>query len=339
VVPRQRAATELLAAATRVVPEAAGLTGDRLARLAGRLSEHAAVSGQGELHDRNLPASVAVALTLAGLGARQAVTVREVRDRVRARFPAVPALPDRPRLDTVVADASLPLVYDETAQAYRAREAPSDTTGLHTLPPSQAPVPIAHAGTGGGTGQRLRESLRARSFLALGVDAIRADRIVDALEQRYGAAVLDVTRVLIEALRAGASAAGVPWDVVTAADAAQPGTRDALGLAALVERAMPTVVAAIAAAEREAPEGTRPVVLTELAPLARYGHLAVLSAWSDLAAHRRQAIWAVVPQLLSNHGPLIDGRPLPLAAPGQFVRMDAEWLAAAPAADHTGATP
>jgi hypothetical protein len=102
---------------------------------------------------------------------------------------------------------------------------------------------------------------------------------------------------------------------------------------------MPAVVDAIAAAEREAPEGARPVVLTELAPLARYGHLGVLSAWSDLATHRRQPIWAVVPQLLSNHGPLIDGRPLPLAAPGQFVRMDAEWLAAAPAADHTGASP
>jgi serine/threonine protein kinase len=339
VVPRQRTATELLAAATRVVPETAGLSGDRLVRLAGRLAERAAVSGQGELHDRDLPVTVAVALTLAGLGARQTVTAREVRDRVRARFPAVPSLPDRPRLDTVVADAGLPLVYDQDAQAYRAREAPPDTTGLRTSPPSQSPPPAAHAGTGGGTGQRLRESLRARSFLALGVDAIRADRIVDALEQRYGAVVLDLTRVLIDALRAGAAAAGVPWDVVRAADAAQPGTRDALGLAALVERAMPTVVDAIAAAEREAPEGFRPVVLTELAPLARYGHLAVLSAWSDLAAHRRQAIWAVVPQLLSNHGPLVDGRPLPLAAPGQFVRMDAEWLAAAPAADHTGATP
>jgi hypothetical protein len=34
--------------------------------------------------------------------------------------------------------------------------------------------------------------------------------------------------------------------------------------------------------------------------------------------------------MINNYGPLVDGRPLPLAAPGQFVRLDAEWLAAAP---------
>jgi hypothetical protein len=57
----------------------------------------------------------------------------------------------------------------------------------------------------------------------------------------------------------------------------------------------------------------------------------MLSDWADLAAPRRQAIWAVVPQLLSNQGPLIDGRPLPLAAPGQFLRLGTEWLSATPA--------
>jgi hypothetical protein len=135
--------------------------------------------------------------------------------------------------------------------------------------------------------------------------------------------------VLVEALRQRAAQAGVPWEVVRAADAATPGTRDAMGLAALVEQALPAVTGAVSTAGAHAAPGERPVVLTELAPLARYGHLGVLAGWADLAAPRRQPIWVVVPQLLGNQGPLIDGRPLPLAAPGQFLRMDAEWLATA----------
>jgi hypothetical protein len=39
-------------------------------------------------------------------------------------------------------------------------------------------------------------------------------------------------------------------------------------------------------------------------------------------------VWALVPQLLGAIGPVVDGKPLPLAAPGQFVRLDSDWLAA-----------
>jgi hypothetical protein len=118
--------------------------------------------------------------------------------------------------------------------------------------------------------------------------------------------------------------------MVQAADAAAQGSRDAAGLAALVQRSLPAVEAAIDAAASDAPEGTRPVLLTEIAPLARYGHLTMLSRWADLAARRPQAIWALVPQLSGSRGAIIDKRPLPLAAPGQFFRLDSEWIDARP---------
>ena len=158
------------------------------------------------------------------------------------------------------------------------------------------------------------------------MDADRTDRAVDALTGRCGAAVVDVTQVLIEAMRTQAAAVGLPWDMVQAADAAAPGSRDAAGLAALVQRSLPAVEAAIDAAASDAPEGTRPVLLTEIAPLARYGHLATLTRWTDLAARRPQAIWVLVPQLSGSRGAIVDKRPLPLAAPGQFFRLDAEWI-------------
>ena len=99
--------------------------------------------------------------------------------------------------------------------------------------------------TGGRSGHRLAESAATRSFLALGVDADRTDRAVEALAGRFGAAVVDVTQVLIDAMRAQAAEVGLPWDLVQAADAAPAGSRDAAGLAALVQRSLPAVEDAI----------------------------------------------------------------------------------------------
>jgi hypothetical protein len=160
----------------------------------------------------------------------------------------------------------------------------------------------------------------------LGVDAARTDRAVDALMGRFGVKVVDVTQVLVDAMRAQAAEVGLGWDTVQAADAAPPGSRDAAGLSVLVQRSLPAVEVAIDTAVKEVPEGTRPVLLTEIAPLARYDHLAKLSQWADLATRRPQAIWLLVPQLAGSQGAVVDKRPLPLAAPGQYFRLDAEWI-------------
>ena len=100
------------------------------------------------------------------------------------------------------------------------------------------------------------------------------------------------------------------WDTVTAADAAEPKTRAAAGLTSLVNRTIPAVHQAIAAPGREVP-----LLITEVAPLARYGHLASLSRWTDLAAPRPTAIWLLVPQLHGTTGGLVDGQPLPWVHP------------------------
>ena len=138
--------------------------------------------------------------------------------------------------------------------------------------------------------------------------------------------MIDVTQVLIDAMRAQAAEVGLPWDKVRAADAAPVGSRDAAGLSVLVQRSLPAVEAAIDTAAAGVPEGGRPVLLTEIAPLARYDHLTILSKWADLATRRPQAIWLVVPQLAGSQGAVIDRRPVPLAAPGQFFRLDADWI-------------
>ena len=308
----------------------AGLGDGRLLRLAAALARDAVLSGSNELYHRDLAVNDALALALRGAGGTQAVTTHEIRDRVRARFPALPPLPDRPRLDQLLADAGLDLVYDDAERGYRWPTRAADTKGLASRQSTVTVPPGPQLVSAGRSGHRLAESASTRSFLALGVDADRADRAVRALAGRLGAAVVDVTQVLIETMRAQAGEVGLPWDLVQAADAAPGGSRDAAGLAALVQRSLPAIEDAITTALAGAPDGTRPVVLTEIAPLARYGHLAMLSRWTDLAARRPQAIWVIVPQLPGSVGAIIDKRPLPLAAPGQFFRLDAEWIDAHP---------
>lgn len=326
VVAASRAAAALRETARRTVGDTSTLADDRLVELATGLSRTAALSGRGEVHDRDLPAATALRLALAGVGGTQAIAAQEIRDRVRARFPALAPLPDRPRLDALISEAGLPLLHDDEQRAYRAPTVAADTTGLESrvltnVAPQGTPLSLS----GGQLDRRLVESARSRSFLALGVDAARTDRAVGLLQERYGAQALDLTGVLIDELHRQ-SDGKISWTDVVAADAKQPGTRDALGLARLVELALPAIDQAIETAFAEAAGSERPVVLVEASPLARYDRLSSLSRWTDLAAPRGQAVWLLVPQLSGNTGAMVDGRPLPLAAPGQFLRLDEEWL-------------
>ena len=329
-VPGARAASRLQDTWERAV---AGLDGatvalgpGRLLRLATALAQDACLAGSGDLYRRDLSATDALAIALNGVGGVQSVTAQEIRDRVRVKFPALAPLPDRPRLDQLVDEAGLTLVYDEEERAYRSPTRAADTTGLASRLVTSNAIPSQQLVAGGRAGQRLTESAAARSFLALGVDAIRTDRAIDALRSRFGVTVIDVTQVLIDAMRGQAAEVGLGWDTVRAADAAPAGSRDAAGLSVLVQRSVPAVEAAIDAAVAERPEGGRPVLLTEVAPLARYDHLTMLSRWADLATRRPQAIWLLVPQLAGSQGAVVDRRPLPLAAPGQFFRLDADWI-------------
>jgi serine/threonine protein kinase len=327
VVPAGRAAAELRAVAGMGDDGRAQLSDARLVQLAAAMSEHAALSGRGELHDRDLGAVDAIRLALAGVTGAQPIAAQEIRDRVRARFPWLPGLPDRPRLDALVSEAGLNLRYDDQHRAFRAFTVAGDTTGLESRLRTSVAVPGAPLSLSGGQlDRRLTESARSRSFLALGVDAQRHARAVGSLCERHGAQVLDVTGVLIDALRSQ-SEGKIGWDDVVAADARPAGTREALGLSRLVDLALPGIDRAI-----EQAEGEGPLLLVEASPLARYDKLSTLSRWTDLAAPRPRAVWLLVPQLAGNTGPMVDGRPLPLAAPGQFVRLDDEWLTpAAPA--------
>lgn len=331
-VPASRAAEELgrvldaaaSAAPARSVPPYDGLRdGIRLARLAAHLATHAGASATGELHHRDLTPAAALKQALPAVVPGHLYEAPDLRDRVRNRFPDLPALPQRPDLDPL-AQQSLGLTWDETRRRYRAPQVSGgDTTGLDSRPATRVTQVVPVIGPGA-VGQRLEDSRRNRSFVALGVGAQWLDRFLDVLRTRFDVDELDLTHTLMDALHATAAQVGLPWSEVLSADADVAGSRAHQGLRALVQRSLPAVRAKLA--EVVDADASRPLLLTDPSLLARYDALGLLTGWMDLATPRPRAVWLVVPQVHGNVGPVVDGRPLPLTAPSQYVPVPPEWI-------------
>lgn len=327
VTPAARAASQL----REVWP--AGVTAPddaSLVTMAAGLSTQAAASGQAELYPVDLSVADAAGLALAGftLARRSTAGTKVLREdvlaRIRTRFPAVTDLPSGAALDALLQQAGADLKWGGPGVGYVPRYTPPGTTGLasSTWTPSG---PLVDRSGEQREDRLLAESRSAASFLALGVRPAELDHAGPALRERFGAVEVDITAELIDALRGQASKAGIGWDDVAAADAADPGSRAAAGLARLVAAVVPNVLARVADLAAETPAGSRPVLLTEAAPLARYGHLAGLARFTDITAHRSQAVWLLFPT--SNPATAeVDGVPVPLAHGGQALGLDRAWI-------------
>jgi len=302
----------------------------RLVRLAAAASTSAAASPRLELYPRALDPVRALrlsqgALTGAGL---EALSVPALRSRVAARFPAAAALPDRPALDELVREAGLPLVWDPVREQYRVpgrEQVLSSTTRLPTrvvtgtsLPTSSAPEAqqAAHAE------QRLLHNLERGGFLALVIRPRLMPGAVDELARRFDVVEVDVTAVLLSQMRQVAEQAGVPWDLVLAADAAAAGSRDATNLSRLVAEALPGLAVQL--------RGTgRALLLHEAAVLARYGGMHVLTqlvADTGRSGSPLRSVWLAVPQGNTGDLPMLDRESVPITTPSQWLRLPDSWV-------------
>lgn len=305
------------------LPESLLSTG-RLVRVGAELALHGATAANGDLHHTDLPPHVALAETLKG-SAGGVLTPADLRSRVAERFPAIPRLPARSEtggLDAVVARADVDLRWSEEARGYVMPER-ATTTGL-SLSQTSAPRRGSHARMQDAVQARLHESIATRGFLALGVPLLSYDEMIRTLTSRLNADPIDVTGLLIDAMRDAATRHGVAWDLIVASDAQPAGSPDRVMLDRLVTMCMPAVVDAMAAAI-DGGDPDRPALLVEAAPLARYGHMDVLTRWTDMTTPRPRAVWLVAPLARNTPGSLLDGVPIPLGSPGQYLRVDARW--------------
>ncbi len=301
----------------------------RLVRLAAATAKHTGVSGRGELHNTDISPAAAVAEALRGLAQNESLSASQIRSRVTARFPELDKVPQRPHLDTILAQTALNLTWDAAREVYYFPDAePPSTTSMHTRQPTTLPTtgePATDIAQAANSVALLRRSLDEAGFVAIGVQIPRDrpgehERVAQQLAQSYDGGLIDVTTELITGMQQLADERGIPWDLIREADAAEAAARDAQGLRAVIDRVAPVLREKLHTAVFDGPRSSAPLILTEVSPLARYGHLDLLATLSDLAAPRRRPVWVVLPQLRGQVGALVDRKPIQLGSPGgQFV--------------------
>jgi hypothetical protein len=164
---------------------------------------------------------------------------------------------------------------------------------------------------------RLDGALDRNAFLAVLVDPRRMAAARHALLDRLKLTEVDVTRLLVETLRA----IGVPWQLVLDSDAHEPTHPDRRNLQNAVRyEVVPRITQAIDTA-------AGPVLVTEAAPLARYDCMDLLAELADTGVPRPAARLLLAPAQRAQ--PLLDNKPIPVISPSQWLWLPAAWLDAA----------
>ncbi|MEV7326684.1 BREX system serine/threonine kinase PglW [Micromonospora sp. NPDC093244] len=312
---RQRAVEEL-----RRLPVPAGMPAVadlRLLQLAvAARTDRVDVNAQGQLYPVGMPAERALRLSVGSL-IGQRLSEEQIRDRVQSRFPRAERLPKRPVLNDLLAAAEVPLTWHPHDRAYGPATTTASVTGTRL---ATTHAPLLGLTAADEVGDKLASAIDRRAFLAVLAPLRRLGPARRALLARLPLTEVDVTAILLDRLRA----LGFPWEAIVAADNGSALDADFRSLVDLVRhQVVPAVSAAIAAAEG-------PVLLTEAAPLARYGQLGLLQELADPTRPRPAARLLLVPARRPEPA-VLDGVQLPLTSPAsQSLWLANDWIEPAP---------
>jgi serine/threonine protein kinase len=292
----------------------------RLLRLAASASRKAALSSRQEIYPRGMPALQALKQSINALvGATLSPTA--LQTRVRGRYPEAAPLPSRPELDRLLEEAGAPMQWDPAAAdgagAYCSATLGSAQTAGTSTHTTRMPTRTDHdlslegvLAQASAAEERLQRSLRQGGLLVL-TTALRLGRYADAeLMRRFGASHglqrMNVDALLLNALKAQASAANVDWKVVLRADAADKGSRDWANLMRLVQRTLPALQTALL-------QSPAPLLLVSAGLLARYDLMPLIAEIEAAAGRPGQtpAVWLLLPTAQQGL-PVIDGVAVPL---------------------------
>jgi serine/threonine protein kinase len=319
--------------------EGAGIVLDerRTVQLAALASERAAASPRLEVYPRDLDPVRALRLAQAGVapapvGAAEPSGLRpeQVHERVRARFPELAEpLPGHPLLDRLLAEAGFALVWRDgryfaphqpasgsRPTLIRRRSTASNASYVTVDSPElaaalRAEQRLAGAGAEGG--------FRALTVGLNGHAPARADLVA-----RFGARPLNVATRFVTRLRELVAARRKPtWETVLGADAAEPGSRDALKLAEFTEAAWQALRPELLAAAA----GDAPLLLYDAAPLARYRAMDLLHAVADAARSGAGAVWLLCPMEDPGQRPRLDDTVVPIVTDNEWIPLPDAWVA------------
>ena len=323
-------------------PEAEPFGDARLVRLAAAASQSAAISSKQEIYAKNMPASRAIRLSHGGLVGVRVLTPDQIRQRVSSRYPLAEALPGRPLLDKLLADAGLELAWnpdvpgggayvstarnvlsisDVTSTGPRYSTASrASGTAVATFQPVYKSPEIAEAEC---FEERLRWCERDGSFLAMTVKPVLYELARQELVTRFATRPLDLERVFLEALRAATNEIGEDWNVVVDADAADRGSEDWRNLNQLIAcHVIPKVEQALI----HEPEPNKTVLTYHLNWLERYDQVVMLSRVAQAVQEGRlHGAWLLIPASPQTEMPLLDGAAVPVITNNQWAHIPESW--------------
>ncbi|MFD8329143.1 BREX system serine/threonine kinase PglW [Streptomyces lydicus] len=303
----------------------------RLVELAAAASANAAATPRLEIYPRDLDLVRALRLTQAGLvrlipgvpeERQPGVTGEDVHERVRARFPelVVPDgrgggthdLPTAGPLTKALREAGFDLILAtrkdtgtlrylparmDTASSYLTTGAWRRSTDVGAVTRYADDPLLADAIR---TEERLTASARRDGYRVLTVRQGMSREAVEELgapDGRFGAHVVSVTELFLEALHTLVPPGTKPtWETLLKADAAEPGSRNAMKFAEYARTAWGTVEPRIRELLGDGGPGTAPVLLTEASVFARYDAMGVLHRIAQAARHGGRGLWLLVPQ-------------------------------------------
>jgi serine/threonine protein kinase len=330
---RDLAATHPLPSPTRALqtlraiptpPDFAPPDDARLLRLAATLAG-AALSPRLEIYPRNLPPRDALELSQSALAPVDSISIPELRERVRERYPESAPLPDYPAIGDILRQAGYDWTWDPAASLYRAprptstdisttfgpRSATRLTPRLYEVPPAER----EDFDTARDTEHKLTLAVRSRGFLVLTASLSHYYEGVDELVRRFRLDVIDLDHAILDSMRALADARNHKWDRVLTADAEPAGSFQRTKLAGLVADAISTVEAAIRAR-------TVPVLLVNPGLLARYNQLSLIDRFRDDPG---AGVWLLVAGQ-DTHRPMIDSEAVPFTSPNHWARVNLYWI-------------
>ncbi|MBL1113575.1 BREX system serine/threonine kinase PglW [Streptomyces sp. 110] len=342
----------------------------RLVEVAAAASRRAAATPRLEIYPRSLPLVRALRLTQAGLvshipgmpeGRQPGLTVPEIHERVRSRFPELlnerrgHALPTGGPLTKALRDAGFDLELKtregtktlryiprqrDGGSSYLSSDAARQATGTLTAHRYSDDPQLAGASV---AEEQLLASARRDGFRVLTVPTRSAGNAIrELMSDRFGAEVVSVTDLFLRALHEQVDPRPKPtWETILKADAAEPGSRAAMRFAeyartswGAVEPRLRELVAGVGS-----PSGglTSPVLLTDSGAFARYDAMGVLERLADVARDGGRGLWVLCPQSDPARPPRLGATAVPYQAGlGEWIELPESWVANAHRAEAAG---
>ena len=312
---------------------------ERLLSLAAAMSQTAAVSSKQEIYPKGMAAERALRLgigALSGLGlgdGEGGLSVEQIRDRLRSRYPEAEPLPNRPELDELLDRVGLDVRWNPESNAYQRREQLRFATSGSSIPKRRSTATstrhveitpdVAEARQ---FEERLRHAYADGGFLVLTVRPSRMRSCEANILKRFSENGRTIERVsfdelLFAALRDEAKDLDVDWSIIEQADGAEHASQDWSNLLHLTGLVAPKIAADLMSREDH-------LLLVHPGLIARYELMSILETLRDKVGHDVPCpgVWVLVATDGQNDMPILDHAEIPLITSGQRATVSEGWI-------------